>query len=72
MLSGTVRFYNRDKGYGFILPDDGGSEVFVHVSSIELAGLETLRTGDRVSFRTRLDREGRNAAIELRPASASC
>lgn len=72
MLSGTVRFYNRDKGFGFILPDDGGSEVFVHVSSIELAGLETLRTGDRVCFQTRVNREGRNAAVDLRPASAPC
>jgi CspA family cold shock protein len=63
--TGTVRFYNQEKGYGFISPDSGGAEVFVHVSTVELAGLASLQPGDRVRYETIADREGRNAAVGL-------
>lgn len=61
-----MRFYNQDKGYGFICPDTGGAEVFVHVSTVEQAGLNALQPGDRVRYEAGADREGRNAAIGLR------
>lgn len=61
-----MRFYNQEKGYGFICPDSGGAEVFVHVSTVEEAGIGALQPGDRVRYRTSADREGRNAAAGLR------
>ncbi|HEY0147785.1 MAG TPA: cold shock domain-containing protein [Allosphingosinicella sp.] len=66
VVGGTVRFYNSEKGFGFISPDGGGSEVFVHVSAIEDAGLADLRCGDRIRYTPKADREGRCAASELR------
>ena len=50
MPIGTVKFFNAQKGFGFIAPEDGGADVFVHVSAIEQAGLTTLREGQRLSF----------------------
>lgn len=50
MKSGTVKFFNAEKGYGFVKPDDGGEDLFVHISKLKSAGLETLRTGHRVRF----------------------
>jgi CspA family cold shock protein len=50
MASGTVKFFNSQKGYGFIKPDDGGRDVFVHISALERAGLRTLEEGQRVHF----------------------
>jgi cold shock protein len=62
---GTVKFYNSGKGFGFISPDGGGTDVFVHVSAVESAGLETLLIGERVRYSTKADRQGRYAACEL-------
>ena len=56
MASGTVKFYNSAKGYGFIQPDDGGKDVFVHVTALERAGIRTLVEGQKVSFDIEADR----------------
>jgi len=54
--NGTVKFYNSQKGYGFIQPDDGGKDVFVHATALERAGLHGLNEGQKVSFDTKEDR----------------
>ena len=59
MESGTVKFYNEQKGYGFIQPDNGGKDVFVHATALEAAGIRSLNEGDRVSFELEDDRKGR-------------
>jgi cold shock protein len=68
-LIGTVKWFNVDKGYGFIAPDDGGKDVFVHISAAEAAGLMgSLREGQRLTFDVGPGRDGRSAAINLRAA----
>jgi len=57
--SGTVKFYNAQKGYGFIKPDDGGKDVFVHVTAVERAGIVNLNEGARISFETEPDKRGK-------------
>ena len=57
--SGTVKFYNSQKGYGFIKPDDGGKDVFVHVTAVERAGIANLDEGVRISFDTAPDKRGK-------------
>jgi CspA family cold shock protein len=57
--SGTVKFYNAQKGYGFITPDDGGKDVFVHVTAVESAGIANLNEGARISFETEPDKRGK-------------
>ncbi|HWK39107.1 MAG TPA: cold-shock protein [Hyphomicrobium sp.] len=57
--SGTVKFYNAQKGYGFIKPDDGGKDVFVHVTAVERAGIANLDEGARISFETEPDKRGK-------------
>jgi CspA family cold shock protein len=57
--SGTVKFYNSQKGYGFIKPDDGGKDVFVHVTAVERAGIANLDEGARISFDTEPDKRGK-------------
>jgi len=59
MPNGTVKFFNTAKGFGFIEPDDGGKDVFVHASALEAAGIRVLKEGDRVSFALEDDRRGR-------------
>ena len=59
MITGTVKFYNDQKGYGFIQPDDGSKDVFVHASALEKAGIQSLNEGDKVSFVLEDDRKGR-------------
>ena len=67
MASGTVKFFNAAKGFGFIAPDEGGTDVFVHISAVERSGLRELSEGDRVSFEVEEDRRsGKLAAIDLR------
>jgi len=67
MTTGTVKWFNPDKGYGFIQPDDGGKDVFVHISAVERAGLRELREGQRVSFEVVVDRKtGKSAAENLK------
>jgi CspA family cold shock protein len=56
---GTVKFFNADKGYGFIKPDDGGRDIFVHVTALEQAGLKSLNEGQRVSFEVEPDKKGK-------------
>ena len=58
-MNGTVKFFNGAKGFGFIQPDDGGKDVFVHASALEAAGIRSLNEGDRVSFELEDDRKGR-------------
>ena len=59
--TGTVKFFNATKGFGFISPEGGGKDVFVHVSAVERAGLRTLSEGQRVSFDTEMDARGAKA-----------
>lgn len=63
MNIGTVKFYNGQKGYGFIAPDDGGNDVFVHATALERAGMHTLSEGQRVSFDTQEDRRSGKMAV---------
>jgi CspA family cold shock protein len=66
---GTVKWFNATKGYGFIQPDDGGNDVFVHISAVERAGLGTLREGQKISYEIVSDRRsGKSAADNLRSA----
>lgn len=58
-VSGTVKFFNTAKGFGFIAPDDGSKDVFVHATSLEQAGLRSLNEGDKVTFILESDRKGR-------------
>ena len=67
MAVGTVKFFNTTKGFGFIQPEDGSKDVFVHISAVEAAGLSTLREGQRISFETMTER-GKTAATNLRIA----
>lgn len=68
--TGTVKFYNDEKGFGFIKPDDGGADVFVHVSAIERSGLGQLTQGARISFETEPDKRGKGPkAVNLEPSS---
>ena len=63
MNKGTVKFYNDEKGFGFIQPDDGGKDVFVHVTALERAGLRGLVEGQKVSFDTQQDRRTGKIAV---------
>jgi len=66
MARGSVKFFNHVKGFGFIAPDDGGSDVFVHVSAVERAGLDGLNEGDEVTYELEQDRRsGKLAAVDL-------
>jgi cold shock protein len=68
-LTGTVKFFNGAKGFGFITPEDGSKDVFVHATAVERAGLRTLNEGDRVTFTLEDDRKGRGKqAGELQKA----
>ena len=67
MAAGTVKFYNSAKGYGFIQPDDGGKDVFVHVTALERAGIRALAEGQKVSFDVETDRRtGKTSATNIR------
>ncbi len=69
MTNGTVKFYNNQKGFGFIQPDSGGKDVFVHATALERAGLSTLSEGQKVSFDTEEDRRsGKIAVSSIRAA----
>ena len=59
VATGIVKWFNASKGYGFIQPDNGGNDVFVHISAVEKAGLNSLNEGDKVSFTLEDDRKGR-------------
>lgn len=68
MPIGTVKFFNADKGYGFIQPDDGGTDAFVHISAVEKAGLRTLDRDQRVSYELEQDRRGKTSAVNIQTA----
>jgi CspA family cold shock protein len=68
MPIGTVKFFNTDKGYGFITPDDGSPDSFVHISAVERAGMATLHKEQRVSYELEPDRRGKLAATNLQQA----
>ncbi|MCW5770655.1 MAG: cold-shock protein [Rhodospirillaceae bacterium] len=65
MPSGTVKWFNATKGYGFIQPSDGGKDVFVHISAVQRAGLNTLNEGQKVSFELQTER-GKTSAANLK------
>lgn len=67
MTIGTVKFFNVSKGFGFIAPDDGGKDVFVHATALEAAGMRSLNEGDKVSFDTQPDARG-SKAVNLKAA----
>ncbi len=58
-MAGTVKFFNAERGYGFIKPDDGGRDVFVHITAVERAGLKSLTEGQRISFDVEPDKKGK-------------
>jgi CspA family cold shock protein len=68
MITGTVKFFNADKGYGFIQPEDGSSDAFVHISAVEAAGMRTLDRDQRVTYELQEDRRGRASAVNLQSA----
>jgi CspA family cold shock protein len=69
MPTGTVKWFNGQKGFGFIQPDDGGSDVFVHISAVERAGLGSIHEGQKLSFELQRDqRSGKTSAAQLQPA----
>ncbi|MBC6440245.1 MAG: cold-shock protein [Rhodospirillales bacterium] len=65
MPTGTIKWFNATKGYGFIAPDQGGKDVFVHISAVERAGLGSLQEGQKVAFEVVPGRDGRSAADNL-------
>jgi len=68
MPIGTVKFFNADKGYGFITPDDGGNDSFVHISAVERAGMVTLQKDQKLSYEIETDRRGKQSAVNLEAA----
>jgi CspA family cold shock protein len=66
MPTGTVKWFNSTKGYGFIAPDDGGKDIFVHVSAVEQAGLKGLNDNQKISYAMVTGRDGKSSAGELR------
>ncbi|MGI4731473.1 MAG: cold-shock protein [Janthinobacterium lividum] len=66
--TGTVKFFNADKGYGFIAPENGGADAFVHISAVERAGMQTLNQNQRVTYELEQDRRGKMSAINLQAA----
>jgi CspA family cold shock protein len=65
MATGTVKWFNAEKGYGFIAPDEGGKDVFVHITAVRAAGLEGLKDDQKVSYELQAGRDGRSSAGEL-------
>ena len=70
MSNGTVKWFNPTKGYGFIAPDTGGKDIFVHISAVQKAGLGALNEGQKVGFEVEQQQNGRAAAVNLSSATA--
>ena len=68
MSVGTVKWFNAQKGYGFIQPDDGSKDVFVHISAVERAGMGSLNEGQKLSFDTERGQQGKISAVNLKSA----
>jgi CspA family cold shock protein len=68
MPTGTVKFFNESKGYGFIAPESGGQDAFVHISAVERAGMRTLRQNQRVDYELQQDNRGKMSAVNLKSA----
>ncbi len=68
MITGTVKFYNSTKGFGFITPEAGGKDAFVHVSALERAGMSGLADGQKVSYDLEQSRDGRESAVNIQLA----
>ena len=68
MPIGTVKFFNESKGYGFIQPEDGGTDAFVHITDVERAGMRTLDRDQRVSYELEQDQRGKTKAVNLQSA----
>jgi CspA family cold shock protein len=68
VATGTVKWFNAQKGYGFIQPDDGSEDVFVHISAVEQAGMQTLTEGQKISYQMGTGRQGKIAAVGLQRA----
>jgi cold shock protein len=66
MTIGTVKWFNSQKGYGFIQPEDGSNDVFVHISAVERAGIGNLNEGQRLSFELERGNQGKTSAVDLR------
>ncbi|MDO5606081.1 MAG: cold-shock protein [Paracoccus sp. (in: a-proteobacteria)] len=66
MATGTVKWFNATKGFGFIAPDSGGKDVFVHISAVERAGLKGLQDNQKISYDLQAGRDGRESATELK------
>lgn len=66
--TGTVKFFNTDKGYGFIQPDDGSSDSFVHISAVQAAGMDTLTNNQRLNYEVEMGRNGKESAVNLSSA----
>tara|TARA_Y100000815_G_scaffold255696_1_gene262789 strand:+ start:500 stop:709 length:210 start_codon:yes stop_codon:yes gene_type:complete len=67
MMTGTVKWFNGTKGYGFIEPEDGGKDVFVHISAVERSGLKGLNEGQKIGFEIEVDkRRGKSSAVDLK------
>ena len=69
MPTGTVKFFNESKGYGFIAPDDGGQDSFVHITDVERAGLRTLNRDQKVTYDVEQDERGKSKAVNIQDAS---
>ncbi len=70
MTTGTVKFFNEQKGFGFIQPEDGSNDVFVHISALERSGLRTLNEGQKVSFEVEMDeKRGKTNAVNIQEAA---
>ncbi|MEW7006521.1 MULTISPECIES: cold-shock protein [unclassified Lentilitoribacter] len=65
MATGTIKWFNATKGYGFIAPDDGGADIFVHISAVQAAGLSELQDNQKLSYELEEGRNGRSAAASL-------
>ena len=68
MTTGTVKFFNESKGYGFIAPDGGGPDAFVHITAVERAGMRSLRENQRISYELQQDQRGKSSAVNLQAA----
>ncbi|WP_319411252.1 cold-shock protein [uncultured Cohaesibacter sp.] len=68
MITGTVKFFNSTKGFGFIAPDDGGKDAFVHISAVERSDIFSLTEGQKVSYELESGRDGKSSAVNLQAA----